>query len=79
MTYNDLPQLKNQGKFFTSQKDREDFYNLSEYRQEYVLKSVSKMKDASTTASRPSIYIEEAMKEKPGHIYNPNTRLSIAL
>lgn len=79
MTYKDLPQLKNQGKFFTSQKDREDFYNLSEYRQEYVLKSVSKKKDASTTASRPSIYIEEAMKEKLGHIYNPNTRLSIAL
>ncbi|MEL4457373.1 hypothetical protein [Lutimonas vermicola] len=77
--YNDLPSLKNQGKFFTSQKDQEDFYNLSEYRQEYVIESVSKMRDAATTASRPAIYIEEAMKDKLGEVYDPHARLSVAL
>ena len=69
----------NQGKFFPSKKDKQNFYSLSEYRQEYVIESVSKMKHAATTASRPAIYIEEAMKDKVGEVYDPHARLSVAL
>lgn len=78
-TYHNLHPMKNQGKFYTSIKDKEDFYSLSEYRQEYVIESVSKMKEAATTASRPAIYIEEAMKDKLGEVYDPHARLSVAL
>lgn len=69
--YSELPNIPNQGKFFTSKQDVYNFSNLSEFRQEWVIEQVVNMKKANTTTSRPSIYIEEAMKEKLNMSYNP--------
>lgn len=63
-TYKDLPQIDNQGKFFVSKKDKNNFFLLSEYRQEYVISCVEEKEGSSTTASRPSIYIEEAKNDR---------------
>ncbi len=62
--YNDLPLINNQGRFYVTNEDNKGFFSLSEYKQDLVIESVKYKIDATTTASRPSTYIELASKGK---------------
>jgi hypothetical protein len=77
--YTALSAIANQGKFQPSKKDKLNFNTLSEHRQEYVIDCVESMKSATTTASRPKIYIERAMKDKLRMVKNSNVRLNVCL
>lgn len=77
--YNGLPDIPNQGRFFTSNQDKLKFCSLPEEKQEYVIKSVVAMKDCNVTASRPATYIDEAIKPKPKRILEPNKRLNVCI
>lgn len=77
--YDDLPQYKNQGKFFISKNDENNFYALSEYRQENVISCITANKKSGTTTSRPAFYINEAMEGKIKKIDKPKEYFYVAL
>jgi hypothetical protein len=77
--YKDLPNIKNQGKFYFSKEDKINFIKLSEFKQEWVIKEVENKKNEATTASRPATYIGEAMKDKLRVLKTQNKRLNVAL
>jgi hypothetical protein len=77
--YNSLRDLPSQGRFLTSRHDKLNFYSLSEERQEYVIKSVVVLKNYNSTASRPSLYIDEALKSRPKRINEPYKILNVCL
>jgi hypothetical protein len=77
--YNSLRDLPSQGRFLTSRHDKLNFYSLSEERQEYVIKSVAVLKNYNSTASRPSLYIDEALKSRPKRINEPYKILNVCL
>lgn len=77
--YNNLPNIKNQGKFYVSKEDLKKFTSLSEFRQGYVISRVAALVKSDKTASRPAIYIEEAMLDKLPTIKNTNDRINIML
>ena len=74
-----MPNIENQGKFYVSKEDLKNFKSLSEYRQKYVISKVIAMNKSDKTASRPAIYIEEAMLDKLPTIKNTNERMFIML
>jgi hypothetical protein len=77
--YDALPNIKNQGKFYTPKEDLINFNTLSKHRQEYVISKVTAMKKSNKTASRPAIYIEEAMLDKLPTIKNTNERINVMI
>jgi hypothetical protein len=77
--YNSLRDLPSQGRFLTSHQDKLNFYSLSEERQEYVIKSVVVLKNYNSTASRPALYIDEALKPRPKRINEPYKILNVCL